>query len=405
MSRTRVVLILIILLVIGLAVWVRQMKTAPPEVPFAPVERERLVSSLSTNGQVEPEAWVSVRAQRAGVVARVAVEKGQDVGRGALLVELAAEDARAEVTAAEAAVAQASARLQTLTQGGSAASRVEIANEIARDRQDLAAAQSDYDALKRLEEKQAATGQQVTDAARRVERLRTAIEGLEKRQAALVDTTDLASARARLEEAQATLEQARVRLQHSFIRSPLTGTVYDLPVRRGSYVNAGDPVASVGNLRTLRVRIFVDEPELGRVAVGMPVTVTWDALQGREWRGTVEKMPTEIVALGTRHVGVVHSTIQNPDLKLVPGTNVAVEITSQVVAAGFTIPKEAIRTENAQTGVYVLRDDHVEWRPIKLGASSITRAVVTSGLAPGDQVALRSQRALHNGESVRVAAR
>jgi HlyD family secretion protein len=405
MSRTRVVLILIILLAIGLAVWIRQMKTAPPEVPFAPVGRERLVSSLSTNGQVEPEAWVSVRAERAGVVDRVAVEKGQDVRPGALLVALAARDARAEVAAAEAAVAQASARLQTLTQGGSSTSRVEIANEIARDRQDLAAAQSDYEALKRLEEKQAATGQQVTDAARRVERLRTAIEGLEKRQAALVDTTDLASARARIQEAQATLEQARVRLQHSLIRSPMTGTVYDLPVRRGSYVNAGDPVASVGNLRTLRVRIFVDEPELGRVAVGMPVTVTWDALQGREWHGTVERMPTEIVALGTRHVGVVYSTIENPDLKLVPGTNVAVEITSQVVAAGLTIPKEAIRTENAQTGVYVLRDGHVEWQPIKLGASSITRAVVTSGLAQGDQVALRSERALHNGEAVRVAAR
>lgn len=405
MSRARVLLLLIILLAIGLAVWIHQLKTAPPLVPFSAVQRETLVSSLTTNGQVEPSAWVSVRAERAGAVERVVVERGHDVRKGELLVELAARDARAEVAGAEASAAQARARIETLTQGGTAESRVEISNEIERDRLELRAAQRDYDALKRLAEKQAATGQEVLQAAQGVERLEAAIQGLEKKRAALVDAADLTSAQARLQEAQASLDQARIRLERSFVRSPMAGTVYDVPVRQGAYVNAGDAVASVGNLRTLRVRIFVDEPELGRVAVGMPVAVAWDAILGRQWRGTVEKMPTEVVALGTRHVGVVSSTVENPDLKLVPGTNVAIEITSQVIAAGLTIPKEAIRTENAQTGVYVFRDNHVEWQPIKLGASSVTRAVVTTGLVQGDLVALRSERPLRNGDAVRVAAR
>jgi HlyD family secretion protein len=404
MSRARVVLILIILLAIGLAVWIHQLKTAPPLVPFAAVQRETLVSSLATNGQVEPSVWVSVRSERAGTVEKIAVKNGQDVRKGALLVELAARDARAEVAGAEAAAAQARARLGTLAQGGTAESRVEIGNEIASDRLELRAAESDYDALKRLAEKQAATGHEVLKAAQRIERLQAALQGLERKRAALVDPADLTSAQARLQEAQASLDQARVRLERSVIHSPMAGTVYDLAVRQGAYVNAGDPVANIGSLRTLRVRIFVDEPELGRVALGIPVVVAWDALPGRRWPGTVEKMPTEVVALGTRHVGVVLSTIENPDLKLVPGTNVSVEITSQVVAAGLTIPKEAIRAENAQTGVYVFRADHVEWQPIVLGASSITRAVVTSGLALGDMVALRSERPLRNRDPVRIAA-
>jgi HlyD family secretion protein len=401
MSRARVALILIILLAIGLAVWIHQMNTAPPLVPFAAVQRETLVSSLSTNGQVEPSAWVSVRAERAGAVEKLAVQNGQDVRQGALLVELAARDARAEVAGAEAAAAQARARLETLTQGGTAGSGVEIANEIERDRLELRAAERDRDALKRLADKQAATAQEVLEAVQRVERLEAAIKGLERKRVALVDAADLASAQARLQEAQAGLDQARVRLERSFVHSPTAGTVYDLAVRRGAYVNAGDPLANVGNLRTLRIRIFVDEPELGRVAVGMPVVVVWDALPGRQWRGTLEKLPSEVVVLGTRHVGVAYSTIENPDLRLVPGTTVSVEITSQVVAAGLTIPKEAIRAENGQTGVYVFRNGHVEWQPIQLGASSITRAVVSSGLAEGDRVALRSERPLHNGDPVR----
>jgi hypothetical protein len=100
----------------------------------------------------------------------------------------------------------------------------------------------------------------------------------------------------------------------------------------------------------------------------------------------------------------VISTISNSDLKLLPGTHVNVAITSQVVENGLTLPQEAIRNEHGQAGVYVLRDSRVEWRPVRLGASSVTRAVVASGLAEGDLVALRTERPLHSGEEVRVAA-
>jgi HlyD family secretion protein len=404
MSRKTWVLIFVILLLAGMAVWLHQRNSGTPSVPFAKVERETLVSSLSTNGKVEPSVWASVRAERSGAVEKVDVRRGETVRKGQLLAQLTSQDARAGVASAEAALAQARAGLETITQGGTAQAKVDISNEIVRNRTELEVAQRDYEALKRLAAKEAATGQDVLDAAARVKRLQEAIEGLEKKRAALVEPADRAAAEARVQQAQAGLEEARVRLDRSFIRSPIDGTVYDLPVRKGSFLNAGDLVASVGNLSSLQVRIFVDEPELGRVALGMPVTVTWDALPGRRWEGTVEKMPTEVVPLGTRQIGVVLSTIQNPDLKLVPGTNVNVEITSQVVAGGLTIPKEAIRTENGQTGVYVLRDGEVEWRPIRIGASSITRAVVVSGLAQGDMVALRTEAPLHNGEAVHPVA-
>jgi hypothetical protein len=51
--------------------------------------------------------------------------------------------------------------------------------------------------------------------------------------------------------------------------------------------------------------------------------------------------------------------------------------------------------------VYVLRDDRVEWRPIRLGPASVTRASVLSGLARGDKIALRTDVPLRNGGAVR----
>ena len=153
------------------------------------------------------------------------------------------------------------------------------------------------------------------------------------------------------------------------------------------------------------MRVYVDEPELGRVARGMPVAITWDAMPGRRWSGVVDKMPTQIVALGTRQVGEVICVIQNPDLLLLPATNINAEIVSQVVENGLVIPKEAIRKENNQVGVYALRGENVEWRPIQLGASSVTRAVVLEGLVAGDSIALASEVPLHNGARVQVVER
>jgi multidrug efflux pump subunit AcrA (membrane-fusion protein) len=59
--------------------WIHRRSSGPPEAPFARVQRERLVSTLVTNGRAEPWEWVAVRAERPGLIERVAVEKGARV--------------------------------------------------------------------------------------------------------------------------------------------------------------------------------------------------------------------------------------------------------------------------------------------------------------------------------------
>lgn len=405
MSRARVALILMAIPVVALAWWIHRRNTSPREIPFTKVKRESLVSMLATNGKVEPSEWVSVKAERPGVILRVLAQKGQRVEKGALLMELDPRDAQAEVASAEAAVAGARAQLQIVMEGGRSAEKVEIENALERNRLELKIAKRDYESLKRLLEKQAATKMEVAEAQQKVQQLQAEMEALERKRAALVESADRASAEAKLREAEAALDQARTRLARSRIRAPISGTVYELSARRGSYVNTGDPVAEIGELGMLRVRVYVDEPELGRVAEGMPAVITWDATPERQWKGTVEKMPTQVVALGTRQVGEVIVTIENADQSLLPGTNINAEIISQVVDNGLTIPKEAIRRENDRMGVYVLRGGHVEWQAVELGASSVTRAVVTEGLSEGDLVALTTDEPLSGGDQVKPVMR
>jgi HlyD family secretion protein len=400
MSRLRTLLIALLILAVALAWWIHRRNNRPQETSFAKVRRETLVSTLMTNGKVEPADWVAVRAERAGVIDHVDVQKGQQVAKGTLLAELDSRDARAELQSDEAAVTSAQAQLKMLEQGGAHSARVDIQNAAEKDRMELKIAQRDYDSLQRLQAKQAATRQEVAEAQQRVQALETDLEALERKGAALVGGADRAAAEARLRQAIAAREQARARLERSHLHSPIAGVVYDLPAKDGAYLNVGDLVAQVGTLHLLRVHVYVDEPELGRVAIGMPVTITWDALPGRRWKGLVEKTPTQVVALGTRQVGEVICTIDNPGLELIPGTNINAEIVSRVVENGLTIPKEAVRRQNGQDGVFVLRSDRVEWQPVKLGASSVTRTALQEGLNEGDSVALTSETPLQAGERV-----
>ncbi len=382
-------------LIWGLTKWRKQ----PPEVQFARATRATIVSSVPTNGKVEPIEWAQARAERPGPVQKILIQRGASVKKDQPLVELDSTEAHANLQAAQARIVQANADLDVIKRGGRATDLAEIQSGLDRARLDLQQAQKDYETLDRLEKKQAATAQEVNQAKERMDRAQLQIKSFEERRTALASSFDRASAQARLEDAQAAARVADMQIRQSVVRAPVDGTVYQFDLKPGAYLNAGDAVASVGRLDRVRVNVYVDEPDLGRVAKGMPAVITWDALPSRQWEGEVDRTATQIVALGTRQVGEVVCLIRNPDLDLLPGTNVNVEIRTQTVENAKSIPKEAVRTEHGQTGVYLLAGDHIEWKTVTLGVANTTRTQV-DGLNDGDAVAMYSDRPLQGGMAV-----
>jgi HlyD family secretion protein len=385
----------------AVGVWaLMQLKTQPPEVQFGKVLRETITSSVPTNGKVEPIEWAVAKAERAGAVEKILIQRGQQVGLGADLVELDSSEARASLASAQARMAQARAELDVLRRGGRPSDLAEITSGLDRAHLDLQTAQKELDSLERLQTKQYATTAEVNAARQKVDQAKLAIESFERRKQSLVSPSDQAAAQARFDDAQAAASLAETQIHQSVIRAPIAGTVYEFDLKPGAYLRVGDSIASIGRLDQVRVNVYVDEPDLGRVAKGMPVAITWDALPGRHWAGEVDRTPTQIVALGSRQVGEVVCVIRNPDRDLLPGTNVNAEILAQSVPDALTILKEAVRNEHGQPGVFVLSGDRVEWKKVTQGVSNTTRTQV-DGLNEGDAVALYSDKALTNGMVVK----
>jgi HlyD family secretion protein len=378
-------------------------RSSSPLVPFTKATRQTISNVLSTNGKVEPVDYIEVRVESPGLVKQVLVHNGDSVGKGQVLAQMGEPGLQQELDAAVARDAQARADLQTMQTGGRSSDTAELEGSLNKLKADRDAAQRNLDSLQRLLAQQAATPFEVEQARQIVHSLDVQMQSLQQRRAAIVGKGDLGNAEARVRETEANIQLARSHIAEDVITSPRAGTIYDLPARAGAFLNAGDLVAIVGKLDPIRVRVYVDEPELGRVTAGESVRITWDALPGKEWTGSVEKRPTEVISLGTRQVGEVLCTVNNPMRELIPGTNVNAFILTQVVENALTIPKASVRRDGG-IGVFVLQKDNtVKWQAITTGASDALHAEVVKGLSDGDAVAQITDQNLKNGQKVTPA--
>lgn len=395
-----------LLAVAGAGVYWLMGRGGAPVVPFAKATRGRLESTLTTNARIEPSAWAAIRAPMAGRLSSLSLALGGSVRQGQTVGHMESDAARAAVVSAESELEQARAAVALATRGASPAVRAELDGSLATARVEEANAARRLKNLEALVAVQAATRAELDQAAGRLALVRATREGVQKRLAALgPDEPERASALARQRNAEAALALARSLATRTAVTSPIAGTVYSLAVKQGAVLENGATIAEAGDLDALRARIQVDEPELGRVAAGMPVAFTWDAQPGRTWNGTVEKLPVQIVTEGARHVGEVLCRVDNPGRTLPAGANVNATILSKIVESALIVPREALRREEGRTVVYVLASGHLERRAIRTGVASITHVEVLDGLREGEQVALPTEVPLQPGLAVTPEAR
>ncbi len=359
------------------------------EVHFASARKATLSSTVPTNGKVEPAEWSAARSETSGVVRSVEVHRGEDVQAGQVLVTLDTTAAQADLAAALAQEQQAQSEVNTLKQGGRAAAVADLADRTAAAEKAVEIAQRIYDSDKRLLQQQAATKLQVQTDADNLERAKLNLAALQNQKRTAVTASDRTVAGAKLHDAEAAVALARHRVELGIVRAPMKGTVYQFDLKVGAYLEPGTLVALVGNIDQVKVLIYVDEPDLGRVGLGMPVTISSDSRPGQKWYGHVDKLPTEITALQTRSVGEVTSMINNPGHDLLPGVSVDVTILSKVVNDALVIPKAALRRLGNSDGVYKLTGRTIVWTPVRAGISDINNVQILSGLQPGDRVADR----------------
>jgi HlyD family secretion protein len=224
-------------------------------------------------------------------------------------------------------------------------------------------------------------------------------QDLTTRSASIVQGAEL-----RVSQAQEQMQSLEGKVASATVIAPTDGTLYSLPVHSGDFVKLGDTLAEMADLSHVRVRAFVDEPDIGSLEPNQNVSVTWDARPGRTWSGHTEEVPKQVVPRGMRSVGEVLCSIDNDRLDLLPNTNVQVKIMVRERHGVLVVPRAAVLGDNDQHYVFVFGDDKVKRRDISVGVASTSKYEVVSGLSSDDRVAEPEPggRQLRDGMEVRA---
>ncbi len=200
---------------------------------------------------------------------------------------------------------------------------------------------------------------------------------------------DIAAAEARVAAAEATLAQA-------YIRAPFDGVVTVVESKPGDQVDPGVLAFRVDDYSRLLVDLDVSEVDINKIAVGQEVTMSFDAVLAKEYRGEV----VEVALVGSEEQGVVNFTVTvellDADQDIRPGMTSAVNIVIRQLEAALLIPNRAVRVVDQERVVFILLPDgSVEKIAITLGASSDTYSEITEGdIRVGDEIVLNPPREL-----------
>jgi len=397
------VLAAIVVAVIILAAFMSRRREVPVRV--AKAERSTITATIQTNGKIEPINNFEAHSPAATTVKQVLVHAGVHVKAGQLLVVLDDSNARAQAARAQSQVRASEADLNAVRNGGTREEVLTNRTELTRARTELDAARRNLQAMRDLQQRGSASPGEVADAENRMKSAQAQVNLLEQKLNSRYSNPEVARVQAQAEEARSSLAAAQELLRNSHVRAPREGMVYFLPVRPGMFVNAGDLLVQVADLAKVQLRAFVDEPDIGRLQAGQPVRVTWDALPGKSWDGTVTQVPTTVVTRGTRNVGEFTCMVENPGERLLPNVNVNVAIVTAKHDNALVVPREAIHQDEGHSFVFQVLDGELKRRNVETSLSNLTRMEITQGLPDNAVVALAAtdSQPLRAGMAVRAA--
>ena len=396
----------IVIAVVALAAFITTSKGDIP-VRSELAKRESIIVNIQTNGKIEPIQNFEAHAPAATTVKKLMVNEGDVVKKGELLLQLDDAEARAQAARAAAQMRSADAEVASVKGGGTHEEVLTTQASLVKAKGELDAAQRNLDATTRLEQSGSASAAEVSAAQTRFQTAQADVNLLQQKLSGRYSSPEVQRVFAQKTEAQAAYAAAEDILQNSNVRAPQDGIVYSLPVRQGQYVNAGDLLLQLANLQKVQVRGFVDEPDIGRLQKGQKVSVTWDAIPGRVWEGTLTRVPTTVILRSTRTVGEITCEVDNGDGKLLPNINVNVTILTAHEDNALTVSREAMHQEDHVHFVYQIVNGKLKRMEVETAVFNLTRIQVVKGLNDGAEVALGTTNGtpLQPGATVHVVQR
>lgn len=312
----------------------------PDAVPVevATLGRRAIAASYAGTAPLEARADAQVVAKTSGVALQVMVEEGQRVHAGQVLVRLDADRPRLQE-------AQSAAQVSKL--------------------------EANYARSLKLSEQ------------------------------SLISANDIDQLKYDLQNARAANRLAQLELSYTQVRAPISGVIASRSIKTGNFVQINTPIFRIIDADHLEATLNVPERELATMRAGLPVSLQVDALPGKTFTGTIDRV-SPVVDSGSGTFRVV-CAFDNAGV-LQPGMFGRVRVDYASRADALALPRSALLEDEAKPAVFVVRGGKAMRATLSLGYTEGEWAEVRSGLKQGDQVVVAGKSAVRDGSAVQVIA-
>ena len=346
-------IVLVAAVFIGTFVYLFQ-RSRPKEIQYQELTPEMgtIAKSTVVTGKIQPRDEVNVKAQISGIVAELYKQAGDQVKENEVIAKLKV--------------------IPEMSQLSSAQSRVRL-SEV-----NLKQAQTNYDREKKLFDQQLVS-------AEAFEQVAQALKQAEEEYAASQES---------LEIVRDGVSSSNKSGSSTLVRSSVSGLILDIPVKVGNTVinsntfNDGTTIATVADMDDLIFDGNIDETEVGRLHLGLPVIISVGALQDLHFDAALEYISPKATESGGTNLFEIKATVKIPsDVTIRSGYSANAEIELQRAENVLMIPESALQFDGEDTFVYVLKEDGTyENRPVETGLSDGVNIEIKSGLSLGEKV-------------------
>lgn len=306
--------------------------------------------------------------------------------------------ARANLIAAETS-------LRNAQQNGSPDERIGDHEDLVRAQVERNAAASAMETLEKLEKQGSVSEAEVLAGSQRLKIADAALQALRQRIPHRYSPEDLERLKETVRADEDSLAAERISWANAHVSTPISGTVYIIPVAPFDFVPAGGDLMHVADLNHLEVQAKFYEPDIGKLQVGEPVTVQWEGAPGKSWSGHVISRPMAVDRSGPLTTGLCVIALTSHVNDLPVNSSVSVIVQSQKHAHVLTIPRQALHGSGPGAFVYRVVGGRLRKTPVKTGLLNAMQIEISSGLNEREKVVLRAvgESSLRNGLRVEVA--
>jgi membrane fusion protein, multidrug efflux system len=215
----------------------------------------------------------------------------------------------------------------------------------------------------------------------------------------LISANDIDQIKYDLENARAVNRLANLELSYANVTAPIAGVIAQRSIKPGNFVQINTPIFRIVDISRLEATLNVPERELETLKPGLPVTLQVDALPGRKFTGTVDRV-APVVDSGSGTFRVICAFDAGGLLQ--PGMFGRVQIDYDKRANALVVPRTALLDDEGDPAVFAVRAGKAVRVPVKLGYVDGAWAEVRSGVKLGEQVVVAGKTALRDGSLVQV---